>query len=163
MFCIGIIICAAGVCRLWFTSVYLRSYDALYNGAILYTIVAIETNLGIICGCLPSTKPIMSKLVPRLFASTHSSTHRSKKTYKVDGQSFPFQSLSGGIVKSAQYSVEYDSNIPVAHGGQRAATQVTVARGPHGGEIVSVDSQEWIMQTVVDSQRPAGQIIKNNV
>jgi hypothetical protein len=66
-------------------------------------------------------------------------------------------------VKSAQYSVEYDSNIPVAHGGQRAATQVTVARGPHGGEIVSVDSQEWIMQTVVDSQRPAGQIIKNNV
>ncbi|KAF2472809.1 uncharacterized protein BDR25DRAFT_200116, partial [Lindgomyces ingoldianus] len=77
MFSLGIIICIAGVCRIWYTSVYLASYDTLWNGSTLYAIIAIETSIGIVCGCLPACKPLMSKMLPQIFATSHGSNHRS--------------------------------------------------------------------------------------
>lgn len=163
MFSLGVTICIAGICRIWYTSIFLNSYDALCkpvsfpplhshslslkllhtgHGATLYAIVSIETSIGIICGCLPACKPLMSRVLPRIFATTHSSTHKShKKATKVDGQSFPFQSLSGGIVKSEAYSVEYeDVRSGYQNSGVTAGTKV--GRDVDAG---SEGSEEWIM------------------
>lgn len=53
-----------------------------------------EVDLGIICGCLPSTKPLLARLFPRLFRSSqHSASDRAARNHH--SQSFPFQSLSG--------------------------------------------------------------------
>jgi hypothetical protein len=61
-------------------------------------ITTIETNVGIICGCIPSIKPILSRLFPRLSGSTQSkggSTNRSKSYGK---RSAPFQSLQDDTI-----------------------------------------------------------------
>ncbi|KAF2014143.1 hypothetical protein BU24DRAFT_462955 [Aaosphaeria arxii CBS 175.79] len=144
MFTLGVIICVAGVCRLWYTSIYIHSYDSSWHGSTLYVIVAIETSIGIICGCIPACKPLMSKIAPRIFNSTHSSTHRSthKKGSKFAGQSFPFQSLNGGIVVKEGYSVEYD-DARSQYQGRHTTTQVTTMA--KDADAISADSQEWIM------------------
>ena len=36
------------------------------NGAVVYLFVSAELSLGIICGCIASTRPLMSKLWPGL-------------------------------------------------------------------------------------------------
>ncbi|CAI6231432.1 unnamed protein product [Periconia digitata] len=112
MFCFGAIICVAGVCRLWYTSVYVDSFDVLYNGANLYAIVTIETSMGIICGCIPACKPLLSRLFPRIFSaptrSSPSTPKRSKKGGGIpDGPALPLTSITGSIIKSQSYSIEY--------------------------------------------------------
>ncbi|KAF2659582.1 hypothetical protein K491DRAFT_565244, partial [Lophiostoma macrostomum CBS 122681] len=76
MFTLGVLICVAGICRIWYTAVFINSYDSLWNGATLYAIVAIETSIGIMCGCLPACRPLLVKIAPHIFTSTHSSTHK---------------------------------------------------------------------------------------
>jgi hypothetical protein len=123
------------------------------HGATLYSIVCIETSLGIICGCLPACKPLMSRILPRVFASTNAShPSRQKKASKMDGASFPFQSLSGGIVKSEGYTVEYDDGRSEA--GQAKSAADVDAR--------SAGSEEWIIMQ--DNPRDlAGQRVKSGV
>ncbi|ORY16832.1 hypothetical protein BCR34DRAFT_475752 [Clohesyomyces aquaticus] len=139
MFSLGVVICVAGICRVWYTSVYLHSYDAL------------------------SCKPLMAALIPHVFTSTHSSTHKSsrKKASNVAGQSFPFQSLNGGIVKEEGYCAEYGDAKDGYHS-EHPTTNVTVHRARQDADAVSADSQEWIMMQ--DNPRDAeGQRIKSGV
>ena len=133
MFSLGVLICVAGVCRIWWTSIYMESYDTLCtctlldlstlqiisniptgNGSTLYVIIAIETSFGICCGSLPACKPIMSKAFPRVFASTQHTSYplSRKKPSKLDGQNFPFETITGGIIKEETYSVEYEAAQP---------------------------------------------------
>jgi hypothetical protein len=167
MFSLGIIICGVGVIRIYYTSVFIGSYDVLWHGATLYVIVAVETSTGIVCGSLPACKPLMSKIAPRIFDSTHSSTYKSthKKASKVGGQPFPFESLSGGIVKEEGYSVEYDDASVRYH--ERApvpTANVTISRPRNEDDATSAESQEWIMMQ--DRPAPGGvgsQGTKSNV
>lgn len=39
------------------------------NGTIVYLIVTVEISLGVICGCLPGIRPLMSQLFPRVFGT----------------------------------------------------------------------------------------------
>ncbi|KAF2732919.1 hypothetical protein EJ04DRAFT_496088 [Polyplosphaeria fusca] len=145
MFTIGILVCVAGCFRIWYTWIFINTYDALWHGCTLYVIIAIETSLGIICGCLPACKPLMSKLVPLIFTSTHSSTHRSIKTPKLGGQSFPFQSLGGGIRKEEGFSVEYCDAGSTFEGHVTTTTNVECTRGRDEEDARSASSEEWIM------------------
>ncbi|KAF1965814.1 hypothetical protein BU23DRAFT_397271, partial [Bimuria novae-zelandiae CBS 107.79] len=72
-FSLGIVVCAAGISRMWYTSVFVKSYDTLWNGATLYVILSIENAVGIICGCLPACRPLL-RLLPRYFTSLHESS-----------------------------------------------------------------------------------------
>jgi hypothetical protein len=141
MFSLGVIICVAGICRIWYTHVYINSYDALYEGATLYIIVAIETSIGIICGCLPACKPLMSKMLPHVFTSTHGSSHKKTST-KIPGQPFPFQSLNRGITKEEAFDVQYTQAID--DGGERGGS-IIESRTEVDGDAVSAGSCEWIM------------------
>ncbi|KAF2870875.1 hypothetical protein BDV95DRAFT_607990 [Massariosphaeria phaeospora] len=143
MFTLGVLICVAGACRMWYTSVYLASYDALWHGCTIYAIVTIETSIGIICGCLPACKPLLTKMVPQMFPTTQSSTHRSaqKKASKLDGR--PFESLGEGIiVKEEGYSVVYDD--AKSQYKERTVTNVSTSRG-RDDDNVSAESEQWIM------------------
>lgn len=60
----------------------MRSAD---EGAILFILGAIETNLAIICGSLPGCKPLLGRLFPRLFGSTRSYTHMERTHYALPG------------------------------------------------------------------------------
>jgi hypothetical protein len=82
----------------------------------------------------------MSKMLPRIFPSSNGSTHQSrpKKPSKMGSASFSFQSLSGGIVKSDNYTVEFEDAHVAAH--NRAKTGVDA-----DADAVSAGSEEWIM------------------
>ncbi|KAK8190442.1 uncharacterized protein BKA78DRAFT_344611 [Phyllosticta capitalensis] len=65
LFSLGLIVSVAGICRLWYSSVFFKSNDIYWTGVHNYTILCIETNLGVICGCLPCCHPILVNICPR--------------------------------------------------------------------------------------------------
>lgn len=110
MFTIGVLVCVAGICRICYLTIFFNSYDIFYNAATVYVINAIETDFAIICGCLPSCKPLMVRWFPRLFGSNSETTHpstRKGRSLPPNSQSFPFQELQGGILKEDAFRVEY--------------------------------------------------------
>jgi hypothetical protein len=52
---------------------FLKADFKVDNGAIIFIIVAVECNLGVVCGCLPGVRPLMSKIFPGLTSSTFNS------------------------------------------------------------------------------------------
>ncbi|KAI8933452.1 hypothetical protein NX059_010066 [Plenodomus lindquistii] len=75
MFSLGVVVCIAGSLRIYYTSVYLGSYDAFWHGATTFIVMSVESNFGVICGCLPGCKPLMNRLFPRIFASSSTSSY----------------------------------------------------------------------------------------
>ncbi|EOD46609.1 integral membrane protein [Neofusicoccum parvum] len=71
-FGIGCLVCIAGVLRAWYMEVYFNSADPYWKCAILWVIVSVEGNFGIVCGCLPTLKPLAKKMFPLLFGSRDS-------------------------------------------------------------------------------------------
>ncbi|KAL4933705.1 uncharacterized protein BDV17DRAFT_66395 [Aspergillus undulatus] len=72
-FGVGALICIAGVVRITWQVKFANSWDQTYNGAIIFIIIAVECNLGVVCGCLPGIRPLMSKIFPGLTSSTYNS------------------------------------------------------------------------------------------
>ncbi|KAL3451247.1 hypothetical protein BJX65DRAFT_237705 [Aspergillus insuetus] len=72
-FGVGVLICIAGIIRITWQTKFAKSWDQTYNGAIIFIIVAVECNLGVVCGCLPGVRPLMSKIFPGLTSSTFNS------------------------------------------------------------------------------------------
>ncbi|KAK8174119.1 hypothetical protein IWX90DRAFT_164806 [Phyllosticta citrichinensis] len=77
LFSFGLIVSIAGLVRMWYYSVYFKSKDFYWDGVWNYILVAIETNLGVACACLPCIKPVLVKLFPFAF---NRSTLRSEET-----------------------------------------------------------------------------------
>ncbi|KAJ8118592.1 hypothetical protein OPT61_g464 [Boeremia exigua] len=82
MFSLGVIVCVAGVTRLYYTHVYLHSYDVFWHGAENFIIMCVESGVGIVCGCLPGCKPMMNRLFPRYFASTNNSSDQYPRRWQ---------------------------------------------------------------------------------
>ncbi|OCK91609.1 uncharacterized protein K441DRAFT_688848 [Cenococcum geophilum 1.58] len=70
VFAVGCIVCVAGICRMWYFEAYLNSHDPYWEAAILWPVTSTEINIGIVCGCLPGTKPLLSRLFPPLFSTS---------------------------------------------------------------------------------------------
>ncbi|OAL02110.1 hypothetical protein IQ06DRAFT_346705 [Phaeosphaeriaceae sp. SRC1lsM3a] len=107
MFSLGVIVCIAGCVRLYFTHLYLVSYDVFWHGASTFIIMSVESGVGVACGCLPGCKPLMNRLFPRVFASTSQSSAYPRRpsgaaAKKIDSAStgkqgsFQMQSLRSG-------------------------------------------------------------------
>ncbi|KAH3938600.1 hypothetical protein HBI56_177080 [Parastagonospora nodorum] len=154
MFCLGVIICIAGLLRVWYVSIYLKSWDFLWHGTVLFVIVSIETSIGIICGCLPGCKPLFTRLFPSIFSHSANSNSYSRSRNKtpqhppnksVDGQSFPFQ-----IVKEEGFEVRYGNNDDFdSRGNSSKMGTSSTTTGKLSKSIdddgASDDSREWIM------------------
>ncbi|KAF2264575.1 hypothetical protein CC78DRAFT_516787 [Lojkania enalia] len=97
VFAIGCSVCVCGALRMYFMEVYFTSYDLFWHAAPIYAVIALEMNLGIICGCLSGVKPVLSVIFPRIFGSSYkTNTDGTRPTYghTTNVQSFPFQPLS---------------------------------------------------------------------
>ncbi|USP74052.1 hypothetical protein yc1106_01326 [Curvularia clavata] len=82
MFSLGVIVCIAGIVRLYFTHRYLVSFDAFWYGGSTFIIMSIESGVGVACGCLPGCKPLMNKMFPRIFAnSSHPSSYPRRSAH----------------------------------------------------------------------------------
>ncbi|GME22433.1 hypothetical protein K490DRAFT_18159 [Neofusicoccum parvum] len=62
LFCIGCLICIAGIVRIWYFTVWFDADDKFWDGVWIFILPVSETNLGIVCGCLPACRPILVKL-----------------------------------------------------------------------------------------------------
>ncbi|CAN9082466.1 unnamed protein product [Alternaria sp. RS040] len=78
MFSLGVIVCIAGVVRLYYTHQYLVSFDVFWYGATTFIIMSVESGVGVVCGCLPGCKPLMNKMFPRVFGNTSQSSSRRR-------------------------------------------------------------------------------------
>lgn len=68
--------------------------------------MSVETGVGVACGCLPGCKPLMNKMFPRIFASTHQSSSYPRPSAQdrfkqleagsTTQNSIPLQSISSG-------------------------------------------------------------------
>ncbi|EKG22240.1 hypothetical protein MPH_00419 [Macrophomina phaseolina MS6] len=56
LFCLG---CLAGVVRIWYFFVWFKAEDKFWDGVWIFILPAIETNLAVVCGCLPACRPII--------------------------------------------------------------------------------------------------------
>ncbi|KAL5381811.1 hypothetical protein DPSP01_006994 [Paraphaeosphaeria sporulosa] len=81
MFSCGLIVCVAGSARIYYTHLYLYSYDVLWWGATVFAVMSIETCLGIVCGCLPGCKPLMSRLFPQVFGTPSNRSNSGPARY----------------------------------------------------------------------------------
>ncbi|KAL1799857.1 hypothetical protein ACET3X_000199 [Alternaria dauci] len=78
MFSLGVIVCIAGIVRLYYTHRYLESFDVFWYGATSFIIMSVESGVGVVCGCLPGCKPLMNKMFPRAFGNTSQSSSRRR-------------------------------------------------------------------------------------
>lgn len=60
LFSIGLFVVVAAAIRIYYLDIVLRqTYDVTWEGAHLWSWVAVEANLGIICGCVPWLKSLV--------------------------------------------------------------------------------------------------------
>jgi hypothetical protein len=60
LFSVGLFVVVAAAIRIYYLDIVLRqTYDVTWEGAHLWSWVAVEANLGIICGCVPWLKSLV--------------------------------------------------------------------------------------------------------
>jgi hypothetical protein len=93
LFSIGGVIVVAGSFRAyWVHYVLFETYDVTWEGFEIWVWTAVETNVGVICGCIPALKPLLfpararnqgSREHPNPYGSGHS--RRKEKIRLPDG------------------------------------------------------------------------------
>ncbi|KAJ1323237.1 hypothetical protein MN608_11383 [Microdochium nivale] len=105
LFSMGVIICIVGILRIYYLSQLSVGGDFLWNGIPIWICSTLEVNLGVVCACLTSVKPVMAILFPKIFGSSqksHSNSRsyaqhygqRSGRARTARTQSFAFEQLS---------------------------------------------------------------------
>ena len=62
LFSVGLFVVVAAAVRIYYLDIVLRqTYDVTWEGAHMWAWVAVEANLGIICGCVPWLKPLVKQ------------------------------------------------------------------------------------------------------
>ncbi|KAF2650645.1 hypothetical protein K491DRAFT_125383 [Lophiostoma macrostomum CBS 122681] len=143
IFSVGTLVCVAGALRMYYLEVYFSSYDPLWEASIIYALMAVEMNLGVICGCLSGVKPVLAVIFPRFFGSSYGKT--SRPTYPTYGrntghpQSFAFQPLSDISGRSSKKN---------QHTG--ASSKID-----HNVSVINMDGEEFVRDESMGS--PTGQ------
>jgi hypothetical protein len=149
-------VCVAGSARIYFTHLYLYSYDVLWWGATVFATMSVETCLGIVCGCLPGCKPLMSRMFPQVFGTPSNRSNSGpryprqvKEMLSSDGSgtlhstkasSFQLQSLNSGgkgMVFPPDQS-RYDW-----HGREERDVQIVIPRRPAPARFGSDNANAW--------------------
>jgi hypothetical protein len=55
----GVIVVASSFRAFWIHYTLFETYDATWEGYQIWVWTAVETNVGVICGCIPSLKPLL--------------------------------------------------------------------------------------------------------
>ncbi|KAL4992428.1 hypothetical protein BDW68DRAFT_173132 [Aspergillus falconensis] len=132
-FGVGVLICIAGVFRITWQVKFANSWDQTYNGAIIFVIVAVECNLGVVCGCLPGVRPLMSKIFPGLTSTTYNSGQGKNSHVQVSSNHKP----GGGHRDLHSIYVRKDVELSVVN---------RPVDGPWSRPRRATDSEEWIFR-----------------
>ncbi|TDZ67420.1 Satratoxin biosynthesis SC1 cluster protein 4 [Colletotrichum trifolii] len=81
VFAVGGFVCITSIIRLSSLYEVTTSTDLLKNGVHVATWSGIEANIAIACASVPALKPLVTKLFPKLLASTHRSNGPSGQAY----------------------------------------------------------------------------------
>jgi hypothetical protein len=82
LFSVGGVIVVAGSFRAyWIHYTLFETYDATWEGYQIWVWTAVETNVGVICGCIPALKPLLFPSRARQQGSKYAqgSTHSRRK------------------------------------------------------------------------------------
>lgn len=85
----GVIVVASSFRAYWIHSTLYETYDATWEGFNVWIWTAIETNVGVICGCIPALKPLLFRTRTRVQNSKYAngsdhSRRREKFTPIID-------------------------------------------------------------------------------
>ncbi|ODM19943.1 hypothetical protein SI65_04929 [Aspergillus cristatus] len=69
IFALGGFVCVTSSCRLVALKTIADSSDPTYDNAAAASWSAVECNVGIICACLPTLRPLISRMMPRLLST----------------------------------------------------------------------------------------------
>ncbi|KAJ6283258.1 hypothetical protein J3E71DRAFT_214907 [Bipolaris maydis] len=75
IFAVGGFVCIVSILRLQSLVAISNSSDQTYDNPPAATWSSVETNVGIICACLPLLRPLLAKYFPRAFPSRHRSQY----------------------------------------------------------------------------------------
>ncbi|KAG9184959.1 hypothetical protein G6011_11789 [Alternaria panax] len=75
IFAIGGFVCLVSILRLQSLVAISNSDDPSYDNPPAATWSSVESNVGIICACLPLLRPLITKWIPRAFPSNHRSIY----------------------------------------------------------------------------------------
>lgn len=90
-------ICVVTCVRMWYFSImYKPPFDLSWACTRCYVLMAVETNLGVVCGCLTCCKPALQKTCPYIFGK-HKSSKYSNSPRRYGG---------GGGGDQRQYQLE---------------------------------------------------------
>lgn len=90
-------VCIVSILRLQSLVAISNSTDQSYDNPAAATWSSVETNVGIICSCLPLLRPLMTKCLPGVFSSNKRNTHSTPRVYPTIGsaRSRPLPSHNG--------------------------------------------------------------------
>lgn len=90
-------VCIVSILRLQSLVAISNSTDQSYDNPAAATWSSVETNVGIICSCLPLLRPLMTKCLPGVFSSHRHDTRSTPRAYPTIGsaRSRPLPSHNG--------------------------------------------------------------------
>ncbi|KAH8689164.1 putative plasma membrane protein Pth11-like protein [Talaromyces proteolyticus] len=77
IFAVGIFVCITSILRLSSLNIATSHHDITWNSISSSIWTIIESNLGIICACLPALQPIISGIFPCIRMATYNRSYRS--------------------------------------------------------------------------------------
>ncbi|KAK1975493.1 integral membrane protein [Colletotrichum cereale] len=101
MFALGSFACVASVIRLQYLVAFADSYDSTYEQVSTVTWSAVELNLAIICGSLPSLRPLFKK-VPVLLSTAKSAARKGASNR---------QSRERSVTANVKYQVSHYNSV----------------------------------------------------
>ncbi|KAB8234665.1 hypothetical protein ETB97_004109 [Aspergillus alliaceus] len=81
VFALGGFVCITSICRLVALKKISDSTDPTFDNVGAASWSAIECNVGIICACLPTLRPLVSRIVPHLLSTLSSRTRSYNRSY----------------------------------------------------------------------------------
>ncbi|KAL4951531.1 hypothetical protein BDW69DRAFT_201403 [Aspergillus filifer] len=133
IFALGGFVCVTSICRLLSLKKISDSSDPTYDNIGAATWSAIECNVGIICACLPTLRPLVSRIIPQFLSSLTASRHHQNahNHFKLKSRSKNLsRSFRGGHVHVPPHEISPPSYWGVAGpgsgGGLRLGVETTI-------------------------------------
>ncbi|CEJ60339.1 hypothetical protein PMG11_08916 [Penicillium brasilianum] len=104
MFALGGFVCITSIIRLVSLKTISDSMDPTYDNVGAASWSAIECNTGIICACLPTLKPLLSRIIPGLLSTFHGSKPTQNTTGISNVRTVPWnESTLGAPCEDPEY------------------------------------------------------------
>ncbi|THC99528.1 hypothetical protein EYZ11_000988 [Aspergillus tanneri] len=139
IFAVGIFVCITSILRITTLDIATSHLDITWNsiGSSMWTVI--ESNLGIICACLPALRRPLAFVCPRLFGKLDRSAFHVVRRYEPPQRGSRSKTIDSGPNKSTGWSLL-----------DELTTRSTVREGEQGG--VGASQKETVSDPGVENQ-----------